>query len=120
VILRDLRVVVLSRAPTSGRFLPNRGTIVPRPFHVVLDDDPPVLTPAEGGQEFPFTVSATDPEMFDITVRARSDDVRWRLELDWSLRERQGTLKIDAAGAPFRTMAVPTTEQVPDPMRGPG
>ena len=120
VILRDLRVVVLSRVPASGSVMPNRGTLVPRSFHVVLDDDPPVLTPTEGGEGFPFTVSATDPEMFDITVRVASGDVRWRLELDWSLRERQGTVPIDAAGAPFRTMSVPATEPAPNPMKGPG
>jgi hypothetical protein len=118
IILRGLRVVIVSRGPASGEFRPHRGALEPRPFEVVLDDDPPMIIPAGGGKDFPFTVSATDPEMFEITVRVDSGDVRWRLELDWSLRERQGTVQIDAAGAPFRTMSVPTN--APDPLGGRG
>jgi hypothetical protein len=107
VILGGLRVEVVSRRPPSGEYAPHAGALRPRLFDLRLDPEPPTIAPSGDGPDFPFTISATDPEVFDIRVHLDHGDVSWRLLVDWGLRGRTGTLVVDAAARPFRTMSVP-------------
>ncbi|MGP3947868.1 hypothetical protein [Streptomyces sp. 7N604] len=112
VLLDRLRPVVVSRARPEGHLIPHLGIVEPRRFEVMLDADPPILRPlseSDGrkGPDFPFKVSADDPEVFDLTVHTETADIRWYLELDTVCLGRRRTTRIDLAGLPFRTMARP-------------
>ncbi|MFF9351443.1 transcriptional regulator [Streptomyces sp. NPDC014734] len=93
--------------------------IVPQSFDVDLDDVAPALKPVAGQQEdkrvppknFPFRVSSTDVEVFDLNVHVEGHDVSWYLELEWSSGGRTGTLRIDDGGKPFRTSAISALPQ---------
>ncbi|MFE6979004.1 helix-turn-helix domain-containing protein [Streptomyces sp. NPDC057682] len=119
VVLNALRVRVLSqRAPLQhSAFSMGEGcgsTIEPQSFKVDLDDSRPTLVPVAGMQadgpipakNFPFRVSASDVEVFDIEAHVEGHDVSWVLELDWSSGGRTGTLEIDDGGKPFRTSSI--------------
>jgi hypothetical protein len=108
VILRALRPVIVElAAPPARQLWPHAGIITPRAFEVVLDDPSPRLRRVGATPDFPFSVSAADPEVFDVTVHTRAHDVRWRLELDWTCAGRGGTTPVDLAGHPFRTVPAP-------------
>jgi hypothetical protein len=79
------------------------GSVPTRPFTVALDAARPVVVAGAGQRDFPFKVSESDPEVFEITADASAYDVTWYLELTWSSGARKGTVVIDDAGKPFRT-----------------
>ncbi|BFO14221.1 hypothetical protein SHKM778_06090 [Streptomyces sp. KM77-8] len=79
------------------------GGVPTRSFTVALDAARPALTPEAGHRDFPFKVSASDPEIYYITADASAYDVSWYLELEWSSGSRSGTLTVDDQGRPFRT-----------------
>ncbi|MGP4009498.1 helix-turn-helix domain-containing protein [Streptomyces sp. 4N124] len=79
------------------------GDVPTHPFTVALDAARPVVQPAAGQRDFPFSVSESDPEVFRIMADASAYDVRWYLELKWSSGTRQGTVVVDDGGEPFRT-----------------
>jgi hypothetical protein len=108
VILHSLRPSVLSRAEATGRLSPHFGIVTPRPFEVLLDERPPRLRPLDPtGPSFPFKIGPGDPEVFDLRVQTSDGDVQWVLELEWTSGGREGSLRVDLGGAPFRTMARP-------------
>ncbi|MEU1512921.1 helix-turn-helix transcriptional regulator [Streptomyces sp. NPDC005811] len=72
-------------------------------FGTDLDAGRPALSPKAGQHDFPYKVSESDPEVFYVFADARAHNVSWYLELDWSSGDRQGTLRIDDHGKPFRT-----------------
>ncbi|MEU1184309.1 helix-turn-helix transcriptional regulator [Streptomyces sp. NPDC005820] len=72
-------------------------------FGVDLDAGRPAPSPQAGQHDFPYKVSESDPEVFYVFADARAHNVSWYLELDWSSGDRQGTLRIDDHGNPFRT-----------------
>ncbi|WP_240661200.1 MULTISPECIES: helix-turn-helix transcriptional regulator [unclassified Streptomyces] len=74
-----------------------------RSFTVALDAARPDVTPQAGHDDFPFSVSQSDPEVYYITADASAYDVSWYLELKWSSGSRSGTLTVDDKGRPFRT-----------------
>ncbi|MER6105606.1 helix-turn-helix transcriptional regulator [Streptomyces sp. NPDC001832] len=88
--------------------------ITPQSFDIDLDDSQPAVTPVAGQQgdervppkDFPFRVTSTDVEVFDLDVHVEGHDVSWYLELDWSSGGREGTLRIDDGGKPFRTSSI--------------
>ncbi len=82
------------------------GGVAKHVFDVRLDNGQPALVP-QGGDSFPFTVSESDVEAFHVFARAKTKDVRWYLELEWSSGDRHGTVVIDDKGEPFRTSAAP-------------
>jgi len=103
VILHRARAIVLSRQPprracTISSIL---GIFQPRKFTINFDNDPPLFRPE--GDDFPFTVSATDPEQFWFQPTVSSEEVAWRLEIDWSCLDHSGTAVIDNNGQPFET-----------------
>ncbi|WP_392671371.1 helix-turn-helix domain-containing protein [Streptomyces sp. LN785] len=119
VVLGDLSVRVLNRnAPLKrSAFSMAEGCgsgIEPQSFDVDLDDSRPTLTPVAGKQgeetvppkDFPFRVSSSDVEVFDLDAHVEGHDVSWYLELEWSSGGRTGTLRIDDDGKPFRTSSI--------------
>ncbi|MEU3955432.1 helix-turn-helix domain-containing protein [Streptomyces achromogenes] len=79
------------------------GGVPTHSFSVALDAMRPSPVPEAGGDNFPFKVSQSDPEVFYVMADASAYDVSWYLELTWSSGDRHGTLVIDDAGHPFRT-----------------
>jgi transcriptional regulator with XRE-family HTH domain len=111
VVLQSLNVrVVGSAAPPAwnayamGYVGVGCGGGVPtRSFDIGLDAGRPVATPKSGQTGLPYKVSESEPEVLYITAAAASHDVRWYLELAWSSGTRNGVLRIDDQGKPFRT-----------------
>lgn len=82
------------------------GDVATKSFDIDLDRGSPTVTAKNGQRDFPYKVSATDPEVFYVTVHTKAHDVRWDLTLDWSAADgRRGTVKVDNKGKPFRTSA---------------
>ncbi|MGW0867477.1 helix-turn-helix domain-containing protein [Streptomyces sp. NPDC002611] len=119
VVLNALRVRVVGRtAPAPGNAYAMDqgcgGAVTPRYFDVNLDKDRPIARAVAGNDtgvpipavRMPYRVSATDPEVLLITARTVTCDCRWYLELDWSSQGREGTVRIDDAGRPFRTSGI--------------
>lgn len=108
----------------SGRKAPDRnaytmgsgcgGALVPAFFAVDLDDASPRARPLPGREgerptastDFPYKVSATDPQVLNIDAATLDRDVSWYLELVWSSGDRKGSTRIDDHGRPFRTVAL--------------
>ncbi|MFG3533073.1 helix-turn-helix domain-containing protein [Streptomyces sp. NPDC047917] len=119
VVLNGLHVRTLSRkAPLAwSAYSMGEGCgsgVTPQSFDVDLDDSRPSLTPVAGQQgdervppkDFPFRVTSTDVEVFDLTVHVEGHDVSWYLDLEWSSGGRTGMLRIDDGGKPFRTSSI--------------
>ena len=89
------------------------GAVAVRTFFVNLDRTPPSLmyssgdepAPGERPVEFPYQVSATEPEVFLIIGEVTRSDVTWVAELSWVSGGRRGVTVIDDDGTPFRTAA---------------
>ncbi|MEU0360260.1 helix-turn-helix domain-containing protein [Streptomyces cyaneofuscatus] len=116
VVLKGLYVRVLSRKaplPWSAYLMGNGcgSSIVPQTFASDLDTGHPIMTPVPGTQgdrtipaePFPYKVSSDDVEVFNLDMKAGGYDVTWYLELKWSSGGREGMLRIDDHGKPFRT-----------------
>ncbi|MEV1045132.1 helix-turn-helix transcriptional regulator [Streptomyces sp. NPDC049916] len=116
VVLKGLYVRVVSRKaplPWSAYLMGNGcgSGISPQTFVSDLDAGHPVVTPVPGTQgdttlparPFPFKVTSEDVEVFNLDMKSVGYDVSWYLELKWSSGGREGTLRIDDAGQPFRT-----------------
>ncbi|MFD6884976.1 helix-turn-helix domain-containing protein [Streptomyces sp. NPDC059957] len=90
------------------------GALVPASFAVDLDAASPRARPVPGKEgerstastDFPYKVSATDPQVLNIDAATLGQDVSWYLELAWSSGDRKGTTRIDDHGRPFRTVAL--------------
>ncbi|MFI0509912.1 helix-turn-helix domain-containing protein [Streptomyces sp. WSLK1-5] len=119
VVLEALRVRITGRsspAPGTAYAMDQGcgGGLTPRGFDVNLDIDRPVAHAVAGndtGQtvpavEFPYRVSATDPEVLLVSATTQTYDCSWYLELDWSSQGRTGTVRIDDHGRPFRTTSI--------------
>ena len=102
IVLRALRPVVLARRPPRPAFVQRfyTGHLQPRRFTVDLDSGSGALAP--DGVDFPFTVSAADPELFRLQPRVTGHEVSWQLELDWTCAGRHGRVVINDAGRPFQ------------------
>lgn len=116
VVLKGLYVRVLSRkAPLHwSAYLMGNGCgsgIAPQTFASDLDAGHPVITPVPGTQgdrvvpavPFPYKVSSEDVEVFNLDMKTTGYDVTWYLELKWSSGGREGMLRVDDGGKPFRT-----------------
>ncbi|MET7791569.1 helix-turn-helix transcriptional regulator [Streptomyces sp900116325] len=124
VVLHGLHVRVLSRKEPLAWSAYSMGEgcgggITPQSFDVDLDDNRPTLTPVAGEhagtpvppKDFPFRVTSTDVEVFDLDAHVEGHDVSWYLELEWSSGGRDGTLRIDDSGKPFRTSSIKARPQ---------
>ncbi|MET8024650.1 helix-turn-helix domain-containing protein [Streptomyces avermitilis] len=79
------------------------GGVQTRSFGVDLDAGRPVAVPKAGQRDFPYKVSESDPEVFYVFADARTHDVSWSLELEWSSGTKHGTVRVDDNGELFRT-----------------
>lgn len=89
-------------------------------FDVALDLGNPLAMPIAGQRAFPYTVSESDPELFYVNAHTSNHDVSWYLELEWSSGGRQGILRIDDHGKPFRTSASKNSSYYGQPLGGDG
>ncbi|MET9558142.1 helix-turn-helix transcriptional regulator [Streptomyces sp. NPDC006645] len=108
VVLKGLNVrVVGSEAPLAWNDFATGvgcgGGVTTRAFAVDLDAGRPTVVTKGGQRDFPYKVSESDPEVFQISANASARYVSWYLELEWSSGGREGTLRIDDQGQPFRT-----------------
>ncbi|MFE9493769.1 helix-turn-helix domain-containing protein [Streptomyces collinus] len=105
-----IRVVDSSPPPAWNAYLGSSGCgggVETRSFDTDLDAGHPVIVPKAGQRDVPYKVSQSDPEVLYITAHARTHDVHWYVELQWSSGGRQGTIRIDDHGRPFRTSGSP-------------
>ncbi|MDT0347751.1 hypothetical protein [Streptomyces litchfieldiae] len=116
VILHGMRVLVATRRRVS--FLPDRGHsgVYPAPlrsrdFNLNLNAEEPSSYARNGQPDFPFTVHASDPELFKITPGVYEHEVDWRFALDWSCAGRHGTITLPENGilryGPERAYTIP-------------
>lgn len=117
VVLHTLYVKVLSSvpAPKGNVYTPADGCgggLDPASFTVDLDTATPRARAVRGSVDdgrrtatvdFPLRISATEPQVLDVDAHTLDRDVRWYMELVWSCGARQGVLRVDDHGAPFRT-----------------
>ncbi|MEF9905229.1 helix-turn-helix domain-containing protein [Streptomyces sp. P9-A2] len=108
VVIESLhvRVVSSSAPPAWNAYLGSSGCgggVETRSFDTNLDAAHPAIVPKAGQRGFPYKVSRSDPEVLYITAGADAHDVNWYVELQWSSGGRQGTIRIDDHGKPFRT-----------------
>ncbi|WP_030594606.1 helix-turn-helix domain-containing protein [Streptomyces anulatus] len=116
VVLKGMHVRVVSRKaplPWSAYLMGNGcgSGIMPQTFASHLDAGHPTLRPVPGKQgdvvvpavDFPYKVSSEDVEVFNLDMKAVGYDVTWYLELEWSSGGKEGALRIDDHGKPFRT-----------------
>ncbi len=99
--------------------------VTPQSFAVDLDKPRPIVNPVAGRQgdtavpakDFPYQVASDDPQVLNFDLKTKAHDVSWYLEVDWSSGGRQGTVRVDDNGRPFRTSALegrPLYEYWPD------
>ncbi|MEU5140010.1 helix-turn-helix transcriptional regulator [Streptomyces sp. NPDC021139] len=110
VVLEDLHVRVKSSGQPLGwnQYVMGNGCggqVHTTAFDVSLDLGTPTATPIGGQRDFPYSVSESDPEVFQVAAHTSGHDVSWELELEWSSGGRHGTTRIDDNGKPFRTSA---------------
>ncbi|TLS46881.1 helix-turn-helix domain-containing protein [Streptomyces montanus] len=108
VVLEDLHVRVVEKsAPLAWNDFAMGvgcgGGVETTSFGVNLDAGRPATSPKAGQRDFPYKVSESDPEVFYVFADARAHHVSWYLELDWSSGDKQGTVRVDDNGKPFRT-----------------
>ncbi len=119
VVLHTLYVKVVNSAPAptgNGYTLTSGcgGGLDPALFAIDLDATRPrahSVSGFDGGDRqpavnFPLQVSESDPEVLDVDAHTLDHDVSWYLYLVWSSGTRQGTLRIDNHGHPFRTVGL--------------
>ncbi|WP_329367371.1 helix-turn-helix domain-containing protein [Streptomyces sp. NBC_00669] len=119
VVLHALyvRVVSSTAAPKGNGYTPGSGCgggLEPASFAVDLDTTAPRARPVRGYVDdgstpvlstFPFQI-ARDSQVLDVDAHTSDRDVSWYLELVWTCGDRQGTLRVDDHGKPFRTVGL--------------
>jgi hypothetical protein len=121
VLLTGLDIDVLHRRPPlAGLLLASPGTGAPldvRHFEVDLDPSTPTVKAYEEHFEqnelglwtrpadFPFKVSESDPEYFQILFSTTTCDCEFVGVLRWIADGRKGQTRIDNGGKPFRLTA---------------
>ncbi|MBF9068294.1 helix-turn-helix domain-containing protein [Streptacidiphilus fuscans] len=119
VVLHALYVHVVSSrpAPKGNGYTAGSGCgggLTPASFAVDLDSPDPHARAVPGYQgniptpvmDFPFQTSASDPQVLDVDAHTADQDVSWYLDLLWSSGDRQGVLRVDDHGQPFRTVGL--------------
>ncbi|WP_395575399.1 helix-turn-helix domain-containing protein [Streptomyces sp. BK79] len=110
VVLEDLHVRVVNSMPPLdwNQYVMGNGCggqVDVAAFDVALDLGKPLAMPIGGQRDFPYSVSESDPEVFHVNAHTSGHDVSWYLELEWSSGGREGTVRVDDHGRPFRTSA---------------
>ncbi|MFF5185839.1 hypothetical protein ACFY30_19040 [Streptomyces sp. NPDC000345] len=107
VVLRRLRVVVDGRRPALDLAPgPQQAPLPCRKFLADLDTDEPRLVP-QGSPDFPYVVTPTEPEIFQVMAYTGSQCVDWHLELEVVSQGETYTVIVDDDGKPFRVSQQP-------------
>ncbi|MEY9843352.1 plasmid maintenance system antidote protein VapI [Streptacidiphilus sp. BW17] len=119
VVLHALYVHVVSSRPAPKGYGYTAGSgcgggLTPASFVVELDSPDPHARAVPGYEgnnptpvmDFPFQTSASDPQVLDVDAHTADQDVSWYLDLLWSSGDRQGVLRVDDHGQPFRTVGL--------------
>ncbi|ATZ22194.1 hypothetical protein SLAV_01325 [Streptomyces lavendulae subsp. lavendulae] len=119
VVITGARAVMSgpSQSPPASVFgTGGCGAAVPtRSFAIDLDSKSPTATalnpdefsgPSPAIVNFPYKISATDPEVFHFSVRTAGCDCTWYLEIEWNSNGKVGAYQLDNGGKPFRTLAL--------------
>ncbi|MGW2206364.1 helix-turn-helix domain-containing protein [Streptomyces sp. NPDC001774] len=119
VVITGLHVRVVERGEPLDRTAYSMGEgcgggVTPQTFDIDLDAAHPAARPIAGqdgdrtvpAKDFPFKVSTSDPQVFNLDVHTEGHVVTWYLELEWSDGERHGKVVVDDGGKPFRTSAM--------------
>ncbi|MFG2114871.1 helix-turn-helix domain-containing protein [Streptomyces sp. NPDC048718] len=119
VVLSALHVRVMERGEPLDRTAYSMGdgcggALTPQTFDIDLDAPRPYAKPVAGrdgdrvvpAKNFPYQVATGDPQVLNLDVHTEGHDVTWYLELTWSDGARQGTMRVDDGGKPFRTSAM--------------
>ncbi|MEV6400625.1 helix-turn-helix domain-containing protein [Streptomyces sp. NPDC051907] len=119
VVINKVRVQVVGRKPALPWNAYSMGEgcgsgVTPQWFDVDMDPVQPKVKPVAGqdgdtvvpAKDFPFQVSSKDPQVINFDVHTEQHDVNWYLEVDWSLGDQKGTVRVDDEGKPFRTSAI--------------
>ncbi len=80
-----------------------------RYFAIDLDREPAEVKYLLNGNEkaaFPYRVSQSELELFDIYASTSRNHIAWRLRLHYTAEDGQGSVVIDDGGEPFRTTAM--------------
>lgn len=114
IVLTGMDAIVLARRPAiSGTYIGAGGCggINPVFFSVGTLDSDPVKVTSQPGQDaagheipavsFPFTLSKSEPDVFDIVPSASVSDVDWELVLHWVADGKPDQTVIDDHGKPF-------------------
>jgi hypothetical protein len=101
VVLHSIQPIVLSRQPLLEPWC--LAPVKVREFVVDLDEDPPKVRPkrhnfAPPEVDFPFTVTASDPEMFQLVIQSYYR-VQFEFELSWTCAGRTGSTLIRDLGS---------------------
>ncbi|MFE2377556.1 helix-turn-helix domain-containing protein [Streptomyces sp. NPDC059398] len=102
------------------------GGLTPAAFDVNLDTGTPLAKATAGVQgdrkipatDFPYKVSAGDPQVLEVNAHTGAHDVSWYLELQWSSGSRHGTVRIDDHGRPFRASSTKGRPHYVHPLGG--
>ncbi|WP_280395616.1 helix-turn-helix domain-containing protein [Nocardia brasiliensis] len=122
VMLTGMDIEIVERKPAmSGTHVGMLvgGRMVGRRVELDADTDPPTLIESSSGEEnangeplseplqFPYRISATDPELFYVWVRT-TQHITWRIKIRWIAESHSGETTIDDHGKPFE-VAMPAT-----------
>jgi hypothetical protein len=126
VVLLGMRAKVNRSAAPQAAFGVGGGCgggISPRAFTVALDEPIPRFHPKPGAEQipqgpgkpakdralaavnFPYRISATEPEVFQIRASAEHCDCQWTFEVEWSSGGETGWEEISDNGRPFHTVS---------------
>ncbi|MEU6882808.1 transcriptional regulator [Streptomyces sp. NPDC046712] len=124
VVLNALHVRVVERGAPLNRpayFMGDGcgGGITPQTFDIDLDAQSPLAKPVAGrdgdrtvpAKDFPYKVSTSDPQVFNLDVHTEAHVAAWYLVVDWSTGERHGKVIVNDGGKPFRTSAIEGMKQ---------
>ena len=110
VILHGLEVEKVAEPPLTGTlvsyFGQGAGQVV-RFFDIDLDQEPAKVDFIDRGNEpavlFPYRVTSSELEVFDIHASTLKSHVKWRLRLRYSAAGKDASMTIDDDGRPFET-----------------
>lgn len=61
-------------------------------------------TKSEGTAKFPFKVTRTDVEYFDLSVTSQNCNCTWKVNVFWTQGTRSGRQQINGSNQPFKTV----------------
>lgn len=102
IVVTSAHVTILSRKISSKnpRKICTSG-MPTRNFTVNLDDQPPMIRPDGAESDFPYKVSASDPEYLHIEFQARRHEVRFYLTIDWVQGGERRSTTLDNEGKDY-------------------